>query len=504
MFTIEKFAKSKRIPTLPEVALRLVEIAKQDDPDFAEVSQIIRSDPVVSGKVLKTVNSALFGFRHKVDTVEEAVPKLGITLLRTLILSFHLAQHRTLQKEIEPVLQAIWRCSLTQAVFAELISEHVENVDPAISFLAAMLQDIGVLAMVSESPQEYMDKVLERTELPDVITEERDHFGFSHVDVSAAIVEEWGLGESFAEAILRHHDLVAPPTANPDGMLKVVLQAANLGARMINSSRASKVSLDASLDQWVGFLKTHFGFDATLAEEMISEVNQRVGEYSVIFRFNIDEGVRADEVVLEAKDLLQEIALKNQMEAAASAKNANGRRGIDDELYRDELTNLYNRRFMNEYVNDKLAFCIKKRRPMAFLFLDVDKFKSINDTYGHAVGDKAIQHVADWLTLSIRKDDLAIRLGGDEFLVILQMVNEKNFEKTANRIASDIPKLELPEATLSISLSVGCSYYQPNRGDIADANWLIEQADQSMYRAKRGGGDGVSIQKFIGASPAVA
>lgn len=214
MSNIKRFASSTKLPTLPEIALKLVEIAHQEEPNYQEVSRIIRSDPVVSGKVLRTVNSALFGFRQRVETVEQAVPKLGITLLRTLILSFHLAQHKTHQKKLEPVLQTLWRSSLTQAVFAELIAEQVDNADPPSYFLAAMLQDIGILAMLSEAPLEYTEHVLTRSQFPNVASAERSHFGLSHVDVSVEILDRWGLGSTFGAAVQHHHDRVVPAQTN--------------------------------------------------------------------------------------------------------------------------------------------------------------------------------------------------------------------------------------------------------------------------------------------------
>ena len=498
MFSIKEFADSSRLPTLPEVALKLVDIARQDDPDFGEISRIIRSDPVVAGKILKTANSAIFGFRQKIETIEQAVPKLGITLLRTLILSFHLANHKSDQDRLEPLFQQIWRGSLTQAVFAELIAEKVKSLDPPTCFLAGMMQDIGILAMASEAPSQYLDIVLSRAKLPNVVTAERCEFGFSHVDVSVEIVKNWGLDERFGAAISRHHDHVVEANAKSD-LFGCSLQAANLGAAVLVSTPAAATPLDSSLDQWIGFLNTHLGLSAVQAEEMISEVNQRVGEYSTIFKFNIGENVQSEKVVAEAKSLLQEIAINNQLELASSYRKSRKQKDAENAIYRDSLSGLFNRRFMDDNLNDQLAKHIKKRKPLALMFLDVDKFKSINDSYGHSVGDKAICHVADWLTKSLRKDDLAIRLGGDEFLVILRSVKETEFEPIARRIVESTPKLELSDGTqLDISLSIGCTIYQPVRGDSVDANWLIDRADQSMYEAKKMGGDSVSVQKFVG------
>lgn len=501
MHTVTQFANSSQLPTLPEIALRLVEIAYQDNPDYREVSRVVRSDPVVSGKILKLTNSALFGFRHRVETIEQAIPKLGVTLLRTLVLSFHLASHKTHKQVLEPVFQAHWRSSLTQAVLAELIAEETKGVDSPTCFLAAMLQDIGILAMLSEAPMEYVDVVLARADFPNVDAAERSHFGFCHTDVSVQIIRQWGLEESFGSAIRQHHDRVCFSMSNRKQKLTAILQAANLGTAVLFSSRNSATSLDLSLDHWVGFMKTHFGINAEQTEELLSEVNQRVQEYSILFKFNINERVQADRVVAEAKNLLQEIALKNQIQLMAR-KSKMGNRGVEnDELYRDSLSGLYNRRFLDEHLNEQLAVCFRRRQPIALIFLDVDKFKQINDSFGHAAGDKTIQHIAKWLTDSIRKNDLAIRLGGDEFLVILKTVDENHFERIANRIAREVPPIELSDGLrVEISLSVGCTIYQPTEGDTADLNWLIDQADQSMYRVKKSGGDSVSVQKFVGSN----
>lgn len=84
-YNIRRFAESKRLLTLPEVAVRMVEIAQQPDPDYAEVARIVRTDPAISAKILKTANSALFAFRQRIETIEDALLKLGMSTLRTLV-----------------------------------------------------------------------------------------------------------------------------------------------------------------------------------------------------------------------------------------------------------------------------------------------------------------------------------------------------------------------------------------------------------------------------------
>ncbi len=498
-FTVDQIASSKRLPSLPEVALKLVQIAQQEDPNYAEISRIIRSDPVVSGKILKTANSALFGFPQKIETIEDAVPVFGLTMLRTLILSFHLASGEGPAAELKPILQDLWRSSLTQAVFAELLAEKIKGEDPATYFLAAMLQDIGILAMISEAPQEYLSHVLDRAKFPQVIVAERSYFGFSHVDVTAAILQQWGMGDCFGDALQHHHDRVVPPGSSRNSRLAVVLQAASQGTEMMFSSRSSAMSLPAAVVHWASFLQSRLGLRNVDAEQIVSDVTGRVNEYSALFSFDIGAGVCPERVVTEAKVLLQEIALRNQMDQLEQAQSRKKNPAGDDALYRDSLCGLYNRRYMNDKLGENLEQCIEKNQPVAFLFIDVDKFKSINDRFGHATGDKAIQHVAAWLNKSIRKQDIAFRLGGDEFLVVLQNLREVDYESIARRIGNEIPQLELADRTeIKISLSVGCTFYQPENGDLPDPNWLIDQADQAMYKSKRSGGCMLTMQKFIG------
>ncbi len=496
--SISEFAESNRLPTLPEVALKLVQVAQQDEPDFRELSRIIRSDPVISGKILKTVNSALFGFRHKIEAIEQAIPKLGTTMLRTLILSFHLSQHESHQKELEPVLQNLWRSSLTQAVIAELIAEQIVGADPPTFFLAAMLQDIGILAMVSEAPAEYLENILDRARFPDVTTEERNYFGFSHVDVTMEILKRWGMGDSFGDAIQHHHDRVVPHIKGANNQLAVALQAASQGTEMLFSNRDSTIPLEVAVDNWASFLKSHLGIDEAHASEIVGEIDKGVNQYSALFSFNIGQNISSERLVAKAKSLIEEIALENQLKLLEQSKSR--KRDVDDEaMYRDSLSGLYNRRYMHKKLGELMEVSIQKLTPLAFLFFDVDKFKSINDNHGHAAGDKTIQHIAEWLGKSTRKHDFAIRLGGDEFLVVMQQIKEMDLENVVRRIASDIPALELPSKELMpVSLSVGCTFYQPQKGDTPDPNWLIDQADQLMYHSKREGGGSFSIQKHEG------
>ena len=150
----------------------------------------------------------------------------------------------------------------------------------------------------------------------------------------------------------------------------------------------------------------------------------------------------------------------------------------------DFLTDLPNRALLRERMRQAKALAKRHRKMMAILFMDLDKFKSINDTLGHGVGDVLLRAVAKRLTASVRATDTVSRQGGDEFIVLLSEVAD---EKAASVIAGKIhaaltAPYDIAEQQLQIGVTIGISMY-PDDDD--DPETLIRNADMAMYHAKR-------------------
>lgn len=155
----------------------------------------------------------------------------------------------------------------------------------------------------------------------------------------------------------------------------------------------------------------------------------------------------------------------------------------------DPLTGLPNRAMLFEYASHMLPHNKRTNQFAAVLFCDLDRFKPINDTHGHEVGDIVLKAVADRLSKSLRAEDVVIRLGGDEFVILLQ--NIKNAADTAASITRHILNIlnqpyQIGELSLSVSTSVGISIFPTDGQDI---DTLISHADVAMYQAKQVGRD---------------
>ena len=161
----------------------------------------------------------------------------------------------------------------------------------------------------------------------------------------------------------------------------------------------------------------------------------------------------------------------------------------------DGLTGLFNRHYFSTHFEGLFRHAQEQGRPISVVMLDVDHFKSVNDTYGHAVGDQVLQELARRLSAGVRNFDLVARLGGEEFVLVMPETRLHEAEGAAERIRQQIartpfqlasPKLDLP---ITVSIGIGGS-----EGPVDDTESMLRRADEALYQAKRTGRNRVVTQ----------
>lgn len=164
------------------------------------------------------------------------------------------------------------------------------------------------------------------------------------------------------------------------------------------------------------------------------------------------------------------------------------------EVGMDVLTKLLNRRFLPTIFKREIAHANRTGTPLSVLIIDVDKFKEINDTWGHNTGDEILRKVSQAFYDNVRSSDYVFRYGGDEFIIVLTEASENETLRTAERIRSRVEKTKLKAANgedIALSLSIGAAMFNGH----PDYERLIQIADEALYIAKRFHGDlGTSIR----------
>ncbi|MDO8958909.1 MAG: diguanylate cyclase [Rhodocyclaceae bacterium] len=159
---------------------------------------------------------------------------------------------------------------------------------------------------------------------------------------------------------------------------------------------------------------------------------------------------------------------------------------LRENALRDAMTGLYNRRFLEEYVETLMSGIERKKGVFSILMLDFDYFKQVNDTYGHEAGDKVLKSLAEILAKNVRGSDLVVRYGGEEFLVILLDTDAERAVQVAEKIRGEVAstKVTLPTAVLQKTISIGVAQYPAD----ADTFWqVVKFADVALYGAKNAG-----------------
>ena len=190
----------------------------------------------------------------------------------------------------------------------------------------------------------------------------------------------------------------------------------------------------------------------------------------------IDTTLQPDYSILETRNLIT--AFKEMRRQIHSRQKE-----LEYHALHDDLTGLANRTLLIDRLEQSIHNAKRERSSFSVLIMDLDRFKEVNDTLGHAVGDKLLQQVAKRLTNLLREVDVIVRLGGDEFAVLLTTAQEKHAESIAKKIINEFQMVFTVDKTpLYIGISIGISVY-PQHG--ASAQILQQRADVAMYVAKR-------------------
>ena len=186
---------------------------------------------------------------------------------------------------------------------------------------------------------------------------------------------------------------------------------------------------------------------------------------------------------------------------ALALSNLSLREALRVQAVRDPLTGLYNRRYMQEFLERELQRARRQRHPLSVLMLDLDHFKRYNDRFGHAAGDELLRSLGDTLLHSIRSDDVACRYGGEEFVIVLPECPLPLATGRAEEICQRIRKNSTPrpgEEREPVTVSVGVAVY--DEGGASTVALLLKLADQALYQAKHDGRDRVVVAQSLSTS----
>jgi diguanylate cyclase (GGDEF)-like protein len=509
MIDPQKIWQSAQLPTLPVVAFKLIELSRSPDTGIAEIVATIKSDPAIVARLLKAANSSLFGQSSKVKSIDQAVVLLGTTAVTALALGFSLVDTSLCQGLLGEAYTSYWLQSTVQATSAKMLAKRNRAANQEDMFLSGLLLDLGRLAMLKTISKEYQPVLLAASQQQCPLVEmEKQFLGISHVEVGIELMRRWGMPDELVKMTQWHHESLEGLAANtdvvPDLNLKTTMFAAAVGDYFCSSAKG------LALDRLRKLSTAFFNFSNSDLDAFLCDIRQNIEETAALFSIDAESLPAPADLLAQANEQLALLTVSAQAATVhATARQEAAEHEIrklevkheqlKQQAIRDSLTNLYNRQFFDESLSREVHRCTRYAQPLGIIFFDADRFKQLNDTYGHAFGDEVLKRIAKVAAETVRGADVLARYGGEEFVILISQPTEKTIEKMAERLRFGIESTELMHQgqRVVVTVSVGAAIAIPERHQESAGTDIVETADQAMYEAKQAGRNQVRLRNMM-------
>jgi len=491
---LERVLRSPRLPSLPTIALEVIELVQQKNVDIKQIADTIKMDPALSSKILKTVNSSFYGQAYSISTISHALVVLGLNSVKTLALGFSLVNNLADQGGDGFDHMEFWKRSLFSATASKALSQKAGVVQQEEAFLGGLLQDLGMLTMNQTLGNEYNSLVAKTANIHGNLLElEQEELELTHPEVGAKLAESWSLPNLLANAIRFHHD---PASSAID--TRQVVQCVALGNLVADVFVLPEADSGAALEAYKDKAVEWCGIAEDECEDLLKEIHKQTKEMQRLFDLPTGGLGNADDILANANEALLNLTMQAHQESSQFQKQAADLQLENSELegkaYTDQLTGSSNRRAFDEYVVEQFEAATADA-PVTILFMDIDKFKVFNDTHGHAVGDEVLVKFAQVLEAACADQGRVFRYGGEEYSIICPKTNRLDGAKFAEHVRATVEadcKITKDDGTvLGVTASIGVACHD---GDtFKNADILIKASDKGVYAAKEGGRNCVRV-----------
>ncbi len=290
---LARIADNPKLPTPPTVTMRVMEHASRPDCTIQEIGKLISHDPGLCGKILKLVNSTLFGLGRPVTSIDRALNLLGLNHVRSLVIGLALPSMR-FRHASNAQMKRYWKSSVTSAIVCRELAVQLNLADPDSEMVAGLLCDLGMMLLMEAFPEKYAS-IFDRTVtefIADVCQVEESALETNHAEVGAYFLQRWKLSDEVTEAIRLHH---SPSQAAPNIAGRAyMLYFADRIAQLQFASNASPV-----LAELVTVAHARFGLSEDRLIAFLESLHVKIGEFATLI--DVDLGATESFAALFAR-----------------------------------------------------------------------------------------------------------------------------------------------------------------------------------------------------------
>jgi diguanylate cyclase (GGDEF)-like protein len=314
----------------------------------------------------------------------------------------------------------------------------------------------------------------------------------THAEVGGVLATQWKLPPLLNVPIAFHHDTAGVE----DPALRKLTELVGLSGRcadvFVNERAAESIAAVRQICQ------QQHGLGEQDVDALLDDIGKRTKEVASLFEINIGSAANYEAILKRANEALVEITLQSQQQATQLKVHTQTleqqNKALKKQATTDGLTSLANRARFDAFMQEQFELHRGTGKPLALLLMDVDKFKSVNDTHGHPAGDKVLKALGALLGSAARAQDLAARFGGEELVLVLPGTSRATAAAIAESIRRAIAArpVNIGPTNLPITASIGVACFERD-SPFKEPAHLLKAADLAVYNAKRSGRNCVRV-----------
>lgn len=486
---LEKILSCNRLPTIPAVAMRLIDLTRDNNVSMRALAELITNDQALAAKVLRTVNSSFYGLRQRCSSINQAIVMLGLSAVKSLALGFCIVQavKDCDSENFDHV--AYWRRSLYSGVAARCIAKEGRIGFDEECFLGGLLQDVGMIALHQTLGKDYLDVIAQtRGDHRKLARCELEILELQHPDVGAILADRWKLPEELALPIKYHER----PTAAPTSHCRII-RCVGLGNAAADFLSGRDPVND--LRRFYERAESWFGIPPAQADDILKRITAATREIASLLEVDAGKHPDTQQLLNDARQQLAAMTVPDEIDLARQ----NGDRALQDIPPEDidELTGLPKRRRFEQTMIVALEQARAADTPLSMAIFEIDDIDAISARYGPDAADSVIINVAARvreaftgtrsLVCCYEDGRIAVAMPKLDKIAALRQVEKARLHVTAQPVEL-VAGHDAPQ-TLNVTTSVGLTAALPEMlarfDDITGIEQVTEQAVRAAQRAGR-------------------
>jgi two-component system, cell cycle response regulator len=482
---IERVLSIPNLPTMPAVAVRVLDLATSRDASVREIASVIENDPALASKVLRTVNSSFFGLSRRCGSIQQALVFLGLHSLKSLVLGFTLLRSASANGEDEVGFDfpSYWRRSIYSAAAAREIAQRHRRCDPDEAFLTALVRDIGMIALWRAFGDRYLQIIdLSKGDHDRLCAVEQRTLDTDHAEISAELTARWRFPIAFAQAIRFHHRV-------DEVVGEVQPLARTIGLAATAASVLAPKCGPETLDCFYSNAREWFGIQKSEAEALLSGIVTHARELSVTF--DLETGETPDvEAILSAAE-----RIRSEQQLTEPGVPMTGDDSAEKEIL--ELETIPESHVFSEDLARQFTLARRAAQGrIGVMLIGVDRARTLQQAFGMHGVEAALRHTLRRMQLVLPRNATVYRFVGAELAVMIPSVESDELSRIAEfiRRAACESGVEFASANggeFPITVSIGVNMYDRDpatvvRSGVGTPDQLVSGAMFALAMGRRG------------------